>query len=223
MDFPLPPDWRDALADELESPSFQALAAFVDRERAAHEVFPPAELVSSALRLTPLAGVKAVILGQDPYHDDGQAHGLAFSVPAGVKPPPSLVNIFKERQSDLGIPPTKHGCLTAWAERGVLLLNTVLTVRAEEAESHRSRGWETLPDAVLRAVSARATPCVFVLWGKPAQQKTPLVDAKRHAVLMSPHPSPLSARTGFFGSKPFSKINAALAAADVPPVDWTLP
>jgi len=216
----LPPCWRTALADEFDKPYFVALQKFVAEERAAEEVFPPEQDVLTALRLTPLDNVKALILGQDPYHDNGQAHGLSFSVQRGVKIPPSLRNIFKERESDLGMPPADHGCLEAWAEQGVLMLNTVLTVRAHAANSHHKQGWEEFTTRIIEIVNERAA-VAFVLWGKPAQKKAPLID-QRHLIVETPHPSPLSARRGFFGSRPFSKINEYLAASRLPTIDWHL-
>jgi uracil-DNA glycosylase len=222
MDLSLPESWRVALSAEFDKPYFQELTRFVDAERAAHTVFPPEADVFNALRLTPLEEVRVFVVGQDPYHDDGQAHGLAFSVRPGVKPPPSLVNMFKELESDLGVPRPKTGNLEPWAKQGVLLLNTVLTVRAHQPASHKGKGWETFTDAALRAVNDKPDPVVFVLWGGHAQKKAPLIDATRHTVIASAHPSPLSARSGFFGSKPYSKINAALEAAGKPPIDWRL-
>ena len=174
----------------------------------------------AALHLTPFADVKVVILGQDPYHGAGQAHGLCFSVRRGVPPPPSLVNIFKELQADLGIDPPSHGCLDAWAQQGVLLLNATLTVRARQAASHQGKGWETFTDEVLRAVNAKPERVVFILWGASARKKRVLVDTSRHVIIESAHPSPLSAHNGFFGSRPFSRANAALEAAGREPIDW---
>ncbi|HVK02181.1 MAG TPA: uracil-DNA glycosylase [Armatimonadaceae bacterium] len=223
MDLSLPESWRRVLAPEFEKPYFKELTRFVDAEREAHAVFPPEADVFNALRLTPYEQVRVFVVGQDPYHDDGQAHGLAFSVRPGVRFPPSLVNIFKELKSDVGVePPKNDGSLEPWARQGVLLLNTVLTVRAHQPASHKGRGWETFTDAVLKAVNDKPDPVVFVLWGGHAQKKLPLIDAEKHAVLASAHPSPLSARSGFFGSKPFSKINAALEANGTPPIDWSL-
>lgn len=201
----IPSGWQDVLRDELEKPYIAPLAEFVAAERAARTVFPPEGEEFTALELTPYAAVRAVILGQDPYHGPGQAHGLAFSVRKGVPIPPSLVNIYKELRSDVGIEPPRHGHLVEWAAQGVLLLNTVLTVRQGEANSHKGRGWEKLTDAIIGAVSARPTPAVFILWGAPAQKKAALVDESRHAIVRSAHPSPLSARNGFFGSRPFSQ------------------
>jgi uracil-DNA glycosylase len=218
----IPPSWQAPLSEERDKPYLTRLEAFLEDERARHSVFPPAEDVFSALKSTPYEQVKVLIVGQDPYHDDGQAHGLAFSVRPGVRVPPSLVNIYKELQSDLGIPPARHGYLQAWAEQGVLLLNTSLTVRAHAAASHKGRGWEQLTDAVIRAVNALPRRVVFVLWGGHAQKKRPLIDGPQHVVIESAHPSPLSARNGFFGSRPFSTINRALEEAGVAPVDWRL-
>ncbi len=200
------------------------LCAFLKAERdAGVDVFPPRADRFAALDLTPLDRVRVVILGQDPYHGAGQAHGLCFSVKPGVRVPPSLVNIYKELDSDLGIPRAGHGYLRHWAEQGVLLLNTTLTVRAGVAGSHAGRGWERFTDAVIRLVDAGPEPVVFMLWGAQAQKKAAFVDATRHCVLRSVHPSPLSARGGFFGSRPFSRANAFLVAHGRPPIDWALP
>jgi uracil-DNA glycosylase len=218
----LPASWRAVLADEFEQPYFDQLDEFVRQERAAHEVFPPADDVFNAFRHTPYDRVKVLLLGQDPYHDNGQAHGLCFSVRPGVKPPPSLVNMFKELRDDLGIDPPNHGDLTAWADQGVLLLNAVLTVRAHTPNSHKDRGWETFTDAVIRKVSDKREPVVFVLWGAYAQKKEKLIDAGRHSVVKSAHPSPLSARNGFFGSRPYSTINKALEESGRGAIDWGL-
>jgi uracil-DNA glycosylase len=207
----------------VSSPRFAALQDFVAQERARHTVYPPRGQVFTALRLTPYAQVKVLLLGQDPYHGPGQAHGLAFSVAPGVAPPPSLRNMFKELQTDVGAPPPRDGSLTPWAEQGVLLLNAVLTVRAGEANSHAGRGWEHFTDAVIRAVGHKQEPVVFLLWGRYAQKKRPLIDTARHTVLEGVHPSPLSAKKGFFGSRPFSRANAALEAAGRTPVHWALP
>ena len=177
----------------------------------------------AALHLTSYAGVKVLILGQDPYHGPGQAHGLCFSVRPGVPAPPSLVNIYAELESDLGIPPADHGHLTHWARQGVLLLNTTLTVRAHKAGSHQKRGWETFTDEVIKAVSAKPERVVFVLWGAAAGRKRELIDTSHHAIVSSPHPSPLSAHRGFFGSRPFSRINELLVEAGREPIDWALP
>ncbi|WP_036218351.1 uracil-DNA glycosylase [Calidithermus chliarophilus] len=218
----IPPPWKPVLREEFDKPYMDKLEAFLEAERAQHQVFPPQEDVFNALRYTPYDEVRVLVVGQDPYHDEGQAHGLAFSVRPGVRPPPSLLNIFRELEADLGIPRPKTGYLKRWAEQGVLLLNTSLTVRAHEPASHKGKGWEQFTDAVIRAVSAKAEPVVFVLWGAHAQKKLGLIDARRHSVIQSAHPSPLSAKNGFFGSRPFSKINAALRAAGRGEIDWRL-
>ena len=212
--------WVRTLADELDQGYVLDLLDFVEQERKEHAVFPPAGDVFSAFTLTPFEQVKVVVLGQDPYHDDGQAHGLSFSVAPGVKVPPSLRNIYEELKSDLGIAPPRHGHLAAWAKQGVMLLNTVLTVRAHEAHSHRKRGWERLTDAAIEALSKQRDHVVFLLWGKPAQKKAKLIDRDKHTILEANHPSPLSARKGFFGSKPFSQANAALEQHGQSPIDW---
>lgn len=219
----IPASWQGVLADEIKQPYFKALQEFVAAERAKYTVFPPEGEVFTALRLTAYKDVKVFILGQDPYHDDNQAHGLAFSVRPGITPPPSLKNIFKELKSDLGCRIPNNGYLAPWAEQGVLLLNAVLTVRAHAPNSHKGKGWETFTDAVLRAVGTRPDPAVFVLWGAYARKKAALIDADRHVIIESAHPSPLSARSGFFGSRPFSKINNALRAAGKGEIDWQLP
>ena len=195
---------------------------FLAAEKAAgHAVFPPEDEIFTALNLTSLNGVKALILGQDPYHDDKQAHGLAFSVREGTKMPPSLRNIFKELKSDLGIT-AETTELTAWAEQGVLLLNTVLTVRAHTPGSHRKQGWEILTDAIVRYVNLKSPHCAFILWGRDAWAKEPLIDIDKHLIIKSVHPSPLSASRGFFGTKPFSRVNEFLIANEIAPIDWTL-
>jgi uracil-DNA glycosylase len=219
----LPLSWHDALASELAQPYFPRLAAFVDAERAQHQVFPPEADVFNAFKTTPLEQVDVLLLGQDPYHNDRQAHGLCFSVRPGVQPPPSLVNIFRELRDDLGYPVPNNGYLQHWAEQGMLMLNAVLTVRAHEANSHKGKGWERFTDAVIRNVNEKGDEVVFVLWGNYAQKKLALIDTTRHVVVQSAHPSPLSARNGFFGSRPFSKINAALEAAGKPVIDWQIP
>lgn len=216
-------DWNPLLRAELGKPYWSALQHFVAEERQRHEVYPAHEQVFAALHLTPHSSVKVVILGQDPYHGPGQAHGLCFSVPPGVSAPPSLQNVLKELQADLSIDPPNHGCLDAWAQQGVLLLNTTLTVRAHAAASHQGKGWETFTDEVIRAVSDKPDRVVFILWGAAARKKRGLVDATRHAVIESAHPSPLSAHNGFFGSRPFSRANAALLDGGREPVDWRIP
>jgi uracil-DNA glycosylase len=219
----IPASWQGVLAGEIKQPYFKALLKFVAEERARYTVFPPEGEVFTALRLTAYPDVKVFILGQDPYHDNNQAHGLAFSVRPGVTPPPSLKNIFKELKSDLGCRIPNNGYLAPWAQQGVLLLNAVLTVRAHTPNSHKGKGWETFTDAVLRAVGYRPDPAVFVLWGAYARKKAALIDSDRHVIIESAHPSPLSARSGFFGSRPFSKINAALRAAGKAEIEWQLP
>jgi uracil-DNA glycosylase len=218
----LPASWQAVLGTEREKPYFQALVAFLEQERRERTVFPPEADVFNALQKTPYEDVKVLLLGQDPYHDDGQAHGLCFSVKPPTPPPPSLRNIFRELRDDLGCAVPDHGDLTAWAGQGVLLLNAILTVAAHEPSSHKGRGWETFTDAVIERVNARPTPVVFCLWGNWAKKKARLVDLTRHAVVEGAHPSPLSARA-FFGSRPFSKINDALRARGQAPIDWQLP
>ncbi|AWN22634.1 uracil-DNA glycosylase [Deinococcus irradiatisoli] len=218
----LPASWQAALAGEMQQPYFHKLMQFVAAERASGAVYPAPENVFNALRLTPLDEVKVLILGQDPYHGAGQAQGLAFSVRPGVRVPPSLVNIYKELHDDVGFTVPRHGDLRSWAQQGVLLLNAVLTVRQGEANSHAGHGWETFTDAVIRAVNARPQRVVFVLWGAYARKKAKLITAPQHVILESAHPSPLSV-TKFRGTKPFSKVNAALEEAGRGPVDWQLP
>jgi uracil-DNA glycosylase len=216
-------DWNPVLRGEFAEPYWAELQAFVADERQRHEVFPPHDEVFAALHRTPWSAVKAVILGQDPYHGAGQAHGLCFSVRPGVALPPSLRNIYAELKTDLGIEPPNHGCLDAWADEGVLLLNTTLTVRARQAASHQKHGWETFTDQVIRAVDAKDERVVFILWGASARKKKALIDPRKHTVIESAHPSPLSAHNGFFGSRPFSRTNDALTAAGRDPIDWTIP
>ena len=215
-------DWDDILAEEMEKPYYRALEEFLDEEYASHTVFPPRDEIFTAFRYTPYDDVKVLLLGQDPYHEVGQAHGMAFSVQTGIKQPPSLVNIFKEIDSDLGItpPPTDNGCLAPWAESGVLLLNTVLTVREHEANSHRGKGWEQLTDAVISKLNEREKPLVFILWGSNAKSKLPLITNKNHLVIAGVHPSPLSAYRGFFGGKYFSRANEFLERHGTPAVNW---
>jgi uracil-DNA glycosylase len=216
-------DWNPVLRGEFAKPYWVELQQFVAAERGRTTVYPAHDEVFAALHLTPFAEVKAVILGQDPYHGPDQAHGLCFSVRPGVRPPPSLQNIFKELEADLGIPPPSHGCLDSWARQGVLLLNASLTVRAGKAASHQGKGWETFTDEVLRTVNTKQERVVFILWGASARRKKALIDTSRHVVIESPHPSPLSASSGFFGSRPFSRANAALVEAGREPIDWSLP
>lgn len=214
-------DWNPLLRAEFDKPYWSSLQTFVENERQHHAVYPARENVFSALHHTSYADTKVLILGQDPYHGPNQAHGLCFSVQHGVAVPPSLVNIFKELHGDLGVPIPEHGNLQSWARRGVLLLNTTLTVRAGQAASHQGKGWETFTDEVIRVVNEKPF-VVFVLWGAHARKKKALIDATRHAIIESAHPSPLSAHNGFFGSRPFSKINAALRTAGMSDVDWSL-
>jgi uracil-DNA glycosylase len=215
-------DWNPILRGEFDKPYWRALQQFVSAERQRHAVYPPHPDVFAALHLTPYADTRVLILGQDPYHGPKQAHGLCFSVPEGIAVPPSLANIHRELADDLGVPVPRHGSLEAWARQGVLLLNATLTVRAGQAGSHQGKGWEIFTDEVISAVDAKPEHVVFVLWGSYARKKRALVDASRHTIIESPHPSPLSAHNGFFGSKPFSRANAALVAHGQPPIDWTL-
>lgn len=225
---PIPPNihesWHPSLGPEFDAEYMAALSVFLKTEKAAGKtIFPHSSNWFRALELTPLSNVRAVILGQDPYHGSGQAHGLCFSVPPGVRPPPSLLNIYKEMESDLGLPRASHGFLEHWAGEGVLLLNSVLTVEAGQAASHQKRGWERFTDAVIRAVNERAEPKVFLLWGAYAQKKAAFVDTARHVVLNAAHPSPLAAHNGFFGCQHFSKANAFLESKGARPIDWQLP
>lgn len=223
MQINIPESWHEHLNGELNKPYFQKLAQFVDEERQKETVFPPEEDVFSALRYAPYENVNVLLLGQDPYHDNNQAHGMCFSVLPGIKAPPSLKNMFKELRDDVGFRIPNNGYLIPWAQQGMLLLNAVLTVRAHTPNSHKNRGWEKFTDAVIRAVNEKREPVIFVLWGGYAQKKLSLIDTTRHVVVQSAHPSPLSANNGFFGSKPFSKINDALRAAGKPEIDWQLP
>ena len=216
-------DWNPLLRQEFAEQYWAELQGFVQQERKLGAVYPPEEDVYAALHLTPYADVKVLILGQAPYHGEGHAHGLCFSVRRGVAGPPSLQNIYKEMQSDIGLAPPSHGNLESWAGQGVLLLNAVLTVRASQAGSHRNRGWETFTDQVIRMVNNKKERVVFILWGAFAQKKKPLIDSNRHYVIETPHPSPLSAHRGFFGSRPFSRANTALLEAGRSGIDWGLP
>ncbi len=216
-------DWNPLLRAEFSKPYWQDLQSFVREERYLHDVYPPPDEVFAALHLTPHASVKVLILGQDPYHGPGQAHGLCFSVRRGVPKPPSLVNIFTELHDDLGVPIPSHGSLRHWAPQGVLLLNATLTVRAHRAGSHQGKGWETFTDEVIRVVNDKPERVVFILWGASARRKRNKIDTSRHIIIESVHPSPLSARGGFFGSRPFSRANEALVAAGRQPIDWAIP
>ena len=215
-------DWEKALQGEFRKPYYRKLFETVGREYRTAAVYPPADDIFNAFHLTPLPDVKVVILGQDPYHEPGQAHGLSFSVMPGVEIPPSLVNIYQELHDDLGCKIPNNGCLTKWARQGVLLLNTVLTVRAHRAFSHKDIGWQEFTDAAIRVLAGQDRPLVFILWGRPAQQKASMITNPRHLILKSPHPSPLSAYRGFFGSRPFSKTNAYLEANGLKPIDWQI-
>lgn len=215
-------DWLEPLSEEFKKPYYKELYKTVKREYAAGPVFPPADEIFSAFHLTPLSDVKVVIIGQDPYHNFGQAHGLCFSVRPDVDIPPSLANIYKELSDDLGCKIPNNGYLVKWAKQGVLLLNTVLTVRAHQANSHQNIGWEQFTDAVIRAVDTQEQPIVFLLWGRPAQMKKKLLHNDKHLILEAPHPSPLSAYRGFFGCKHFSKANEYLVANGVTPIDWQI-
>jgi uracil-DNA glycosylase len=215
--------WKAPLQPEFDAPYMAGLKDFLVAEKAkGKRIFPKGSEWFHALDATPLEQVRVVILGQDPYHGDGQAHGLCFSVKPGVRPPPSLINIYKEMKSDLGLEPPLHGNLEAWAKQGVLLLNAVLTVEAGRAGSHQGKGWERFTDAVIRLVNDQPQPVVFILWGAYAQRKAAFVDRQRHLVLAAAHPSPLSAHNGFFGSKPFSQTNEFLIAHGQDPIDWKL-
>lgn len=215
-------DWMEALSGEFRKPYYKKLYDTVNQEYRTRQIFPPADEIFNAFSYTPLEKVKVVILGQDPYHNIGQAHGLCFSVKKGVDIPPSLVNIYKELNEDLGCPIPTHGCLTKWARQGVLMLNTVLTVRAHQANSHRGIGWEEFTDAAIEVLNKQDRPIVFILWGTPAQRKEKMLNNKNHLILKAPHPSPLSAYRGFFGSKPFSQTNQFLADHGVDPIDWSI-
>ena len=215
-------DWLPAVNAEFKKPYYAELYKFVKEEYSRVAVFPPADEIFSALHLTPLSKVKVVIIGQDPYHNVGQAHGLCFSVRPEVDIPPSLVNIYKELQSDLGCKIPNNGYLVKWAEQGVLLLNTVLTVRAHQANSHQGKGWEQFTDAIIRAVNAEDRPIAYLLWGRPAQSKMSMLDNPKHKVFTAPHPSPLSAHRGFFGCKHFSQANAFLEENGLATIDWQI-
>ena len=216
-------DWDGLLADELQKPYFQNILAFLNKEYRRTQCYPPPQQVFRALRATPYGKVRAVILGQDPYHGPGQAHGLCFSVNAGVPLPPSLENIFAELHADLGCPAPQSGDLSGWAEQGVLLLNTILTVQRGRPMSHAGIGWQTFTDRVIELLNAREKPIVFLLWGSPARAKKTLLTNPAHLILEAPHPSPLSAGRGFFGCRHFSKANAFLQAHGETPIDWRLP
>ena len=216
-------DWAEALKEEYRKPYYRELYKKINEEYRTREIFPPSDEIFSAFHLTPLKDVKVVILGQDPYHNEGQAHGLCFSVKPQVAIPPSLENIYKELHDDLGCKIPSHGCLTSWAKQGVLLLNTVLTVQAHKPMSHRGVGWEEFTDAAIAKLNTQDRPIVFILWGKPAQEKAKMLTNPKHLVLKAPHPSPLSAYRGFFGSKPFSQTNDFLIKNGEAPIQWEIP
>jgi len=218
----LPLSWQAVLAEEFDKSYFRQLQDFLTEERQSQRVYPPDEDVFSAFALTPYEHVNVLLLGQDPYHGENQAHGLCFSVRPSIKPPPSLVNIFKELKDDVGFNLPNNGYLITWAKQGILMLNAVLTVRAHTPNSHKNKGWETFTDAVINKVNQKPDPVIFVLWGGYAQKKIKLIDIKRHKVIQSAHPSPLSARNGFFGSKPFSAINSALCSFGKAEIDWQI-
>lgn len=215
-------DWLAAVGNEFHQPYYAKLYQFIKSEYQNYIIYPEADHIFEAFHLTPLHKVKVVIIGQDPYHNEGQAHGLCFSVKPEVDIPPSLVNIYKELKEDLGCYIPNNGYLEKWARQGVLLLNTVLTVRAHQAFSHQGRGWEQFTDAVIRAVNDQDRPIVFILWGKPAQAKKSMLTNRKHLILEAPHPSPLSSYRGFFGSKPFSKTNQFLSVNGIEPIDWQI-
>lgn len=215
-------DWLDAIGDEFQKKYYSELYNFVKEEYKNYTIYPNADDIFNAFHFTPLSKVKVVILGQDPYHDVGQAHGLCFSVKSDVKVPPSLVNIYQELHEDLGCYIPNNGYLKKWTEQGVLLLNTILTVRAHQPASHKGKGWEKFTDAVIEAVNAQDRPIVFILWGKPAQMKKKMLTNPKHLILEAPHPSPLSVHRGFFGSKPFSKTNNFLQENGIEPIDWQI-
>ncbi|WP_458119285.1 uracil-DNA glycosylase [Paenibacillus sp. Z6-24] len=216
-------DWADVLEPELHKPYYMKLRQFLAQEYRTQTVYPDMYDIYNALHYTSLASTRVVILGQDPYHGPGQAHGLSFSVKPGVAVPPSLHNIYQELHDDLGCPVPSHGSLIHWAEQGVLLLNAVLTVRRGQAASHQNKGWEAFTDRVVEVVNERETPAVFILWGSHSQRKGANIDRNRHFVITSPHPSPLSAHRGFFGSRPFSRVNEFLQSQGMEPIDWCVP
>ena len=215
-------DWDEVLSDLFQSENYKKIREFLKEEYSTYTIYPSMYDIFNAFKMTPYKSIKAVILGQDPYHEPNQAHGLCFSVKDGCVPPPSLINIFKEMKSDLGLQPPKSGDLTKWAERGVLLLNTTLTVRRGAANSHSKCGWTAFTDEVIKKISAREKPVVFILWGGNARAKKPLIDTERHFIVESAHPSPLSCYNGFFGSKPFSKTNGFLERVGEEPINWNL-
>ncbi len=215
-------DWAEAIGGEFKKPYYASLYRFIKEEYSTKVIYPLADDIFNAMHLTPLSQVKVLILGQDPYHNQGQAHGLCFSVRPEVDIPPSLENIYKELREDLGCEIPNNGYLVKWAQQGVLMLNTVLTVRAHQAFSHQGKGWEQFTDAIIREVNAQKRPIVYMLWGKPAQSKIPMLNNPEHLILKAPHPSPLSAYRGFFGCKHFSQANEFLASNGIDPIDWQI-
>ena len=215
-------DWEKPIQQELQTDYYQNLRHFLIKEYRNQVVYPPMHDIFNAFHLTPLSQTKVCIIGQDPYHGPGQAHGLAFSVKPGVAIPPSLLNIYKELEADLGCPIPSHGCLTTWAKQGVLLLNAVLTVRSGEAGSHRNAGWEIFTSRIIEILNVRAEPVIFILWGRDAQNKKALISNSQHPLIASPHPSPLSAHRGFFGSRPFSRATELLKTQGTDPIDWCI-
>lgn len=218
----LPVSWHSVLAEEFDKPYFRQLEDFLAEERQTQTIYPPETDVFSAFELTPYDEVRVLLLGQDPYHNENQAHGLCFSVLPGIKPPRSLINIYKELKDDIGLEIPESGYLVNWAKQGILMLNAVLTVRSHEANSHKNKGWETFTDAVISKVNDKSHPVIFILWGGYAQKKIKLIDTTKHTVIQSAHPSPLSARNGFFGSKPFSAINSVLRSQHQPEINWQI-
>ena len=216
-------EWDELLADEFKKPYYLELRQFLKKEYGSRTIYPDMYHIFNALQSTSYSDVKVVILGQDPYHGPGQAHGLSFSVLPGVEPPPSLLNIFKELQTDLGCRIPNNGCLKPWADQGVLLLNTVLTVREHQANSHHGQGWEIFTDRIIELLNEREKPMAFILWGTPARRKKAMITNPHHYIVESPHPSPLSASRGFFGSRPFSRVNQFLESCGETPIDWQLP
>ena len=223
MTIPVTNQWQPILKEATNTESYQQLREYLKEEYKVQDIFPEMKNIWTAFQWTDYADVKGVILGQDPYHGPGQAHGLSFSVQPGIAIPPSLRNMYKELESDLGIPPVKHGYLESWAKKGVFLLNNVLTVRSGQAHSHRGKGWEQVTDFAISSLNRRNEPIVFILWGAAAQKKRALIDEEKHFILTAPHPSPLSSYRGFFGSKPFSQTNALLEASGQEPINWQLP
>ncbi|GMK43025.1 uracil-DNA glycosylase [Paenibacillus glycanilyticus] len=223
MDFQLDNDWAELLQGEMDEPYFKQMEAKLGELYETKTVYPKAEHIFNALSLTPYEQTRVVIIGQDPYHGQGQAHGLSFSVQEGVAIPPSLRNIYKELQQDIGCPIPQHGSLASWAKQGVLLLNTVLTVEEGQPNSHQKLGWERFTDRIIRKLNEREEPVVFILWGKHAQDKAAFIDTSKHRVIASAHPSPLAARKGFFGSRPFSRVNEHLRSFGYTEIDWSLP